>query len=86
MNVMMVMFRRERNGNVFACFPYESGSAQYPNSVSIYDPKEGHVSGDRRWVVEKSRPAKPAEYDRLRRHLESLGYALMIMQPPHRAL
>jgi len=75
-----VLFRKSRDGQITAVFPdvRESPRAQL---FACYAHVGQHGTCDEAWVREDTRPAKPAEYDNLKRELERepYGYELVVM-------
>ena len=77
-----VLFRADKSGShkgditaVFPDLPYDAEGSL----VTCYAHVGQHSGCDRSWVRESTRPAKPAEYEALKRELESIGYTLRIV-------
>ena len=71
-----VIFRRFKNGEIIALFPYETTRYQTPDYMHIGQ----HGYCDYNQVVRISKLAKPEEYENLKSELESIGYNLKVMQ------
>jgi hypothetical protein len=69
-----VMFRKDREGVVFAIFP----TIPEARGVLIYDRMGGHTSGPLAGNVASSRPASPREYEAIKRELEGYPYRYML--------
>ena len=66
-----VMFRIEKEGNALAVFPtIDEGRGM----VQVYAHLGQHSSADMGYVRQNTRPAKPDEYESLKRELEGKPY------------
>ena len=72
-----VMFRKWRNGDVIAMFPYEPGTND-PWTCMSYEHvgQHGSASSD---LSPYTSPAKATEYSALKHELESIGYKLVVL-------
>lgn len=80
LEVTEVMFRKykDKGGEILAVFPYE---VEGPNGELLCYARLGqHGLCDYGHVLEKTRPAKPEEYESLRKELKSIGYKLKIVK------
>ncbi len=71
-----VVFRvwpKSEGGGVLALFPTEPGTND-PHTCSSYEHVGQHGSADCHGLINRTRPAKPAEYASLKRELESPPY------------
>ncbi len=68
--VTVVVFRKWRNGDIIALFPYEVAVGYYCNS---YMHIGQHGAADYHGVLKITKPAKPEEYKDLKRELENYG-------------
>lgn len=68
----VVMFRKFREGDIIALFPYEPGTND-PGTCESYMHLGQHHHADP-LLVRETRPAKPEEYAALKRELESAPY------------
>jgi len=78
----IVIFRKDPpsdGGNVFALFP-EIPSDRNGLLCTSYEHVGQHSGADYYGCIQRSKPAKPEEYDALRKELEGRGYALDIRQ------
>ncbi len=80
----IVLFRVDSDGTCFAIFPFVQETAR---DVATFDMLGGHSHGPRLDMIETSRPATPAEYERIARVLASgpYRYRLVIRQRTPRA-
>ena len=70
---------------IIAIFPYDIQSAWDYNMCSSYMNIGQHGTGDYKVMISKTRPATPAEYLDLQRHLtNAYGYDLLIIQKRNR--
>jgi hypothetical protein len=76
--VIEVIFRVWKNGDVIALFPYVPAD-RYSYDCNSYEHNGQHGAASPE-VVYRTRLAKPAEYAALKRELESIGYALRVIQ------
>lgn len=67
-----VMFRKEKDGNVLAVFPRERAACATFDKLTF--DKHGHGGADWNYIMQKTRPAKPAEYAALKRAMEAKPY------------
>jgi hypothetical protein len=79
MDTTIVIFRRDREGIVFALFPELPADNQGWYCTS-YQHIGQHCAADYRLCIIHSRPAKPDEYADLFEELERRGYHLEIRQ------
>ena len=77
-----VLFRydttKDFKGDIFAVFPHEV--ADYSGNVTIYCHVGQHSVGDYNVCLQTSRPATPAEYEDLKKELESIGYEVNVVK------
>ena len=77
-----VLFRydttKDFKGDIFAVFPYDV--ADYSGNVTIYHHVGQHSVGDYNVCLQTSRPATPAEYEDLKKELESIGYEVNVVK------
>lgn len=73
-----VIFRKFKNGDVIALFPYEI--EDYHANCLSYEHNGQHSAADYWHCIAKSKPAKLNEYTDLFKELESLGYNLKVRQ------
>ena len=71
----IVIFRKFKEGDILALFPFEEHNG--PLCVS-YQHIGQHSGADYGHCIDITRPAKPEEYEPLRRELVSIGYDLEI--------
>lgn len=72
-----VIFRKHKDGNVVAIFPYEINSNV--GDVVCYEHIGQHGSGDLNYLPANTSPASPSEYIHLKRELRNLyGYDLEV--------
>ena len=64
---------------VFALFPHDPADVN-GYFCSSYEHVGQHGGADYAGCIERSLPAKPEEYEDLRKELEGIGYVLMIRQ------
>lgn len=76
--ITAVMFRKERNGDILAVFPYESWKCNY--DVLCYAHLGQHAACRWEYVTSNTKPAKPEEYKSLYDELVSIGYQLRIIK------
>ena len=80
-----VIFRKENNGDIIAAFPYVSYASNY--GVLYYCHIGQH--GECKWsyFTGCTKPAKPEDYEDLKKELEGLGYNLRVIKKPcHRKM
>lgn len=77
-----VIFRKDRDGIVFAIFPELEETGR---TVTTYDHVGGHSSGPYGPLIDTTRPARPEEYEELRRELESAPYNYRLQVRKRRA-
>lgn len=70
--VTPVIFKKERN-SILAVFPAMAGSDKYYSDCGAYAPIGQHVQTCLNYAA-SLKPAKPEEYEGLKRELESIGY------------
>lgn len=75
MEKIKVVFRVDREGNIFALFPELSADIGERYCVS-YQQVGQHGGADYSHCIHTSRPAKPEESALLREELETIGYSL----------
>jgi hypothetical protein len=78
-----VIFRKFRDGEVIALFPYEI--ADHNGAVSSYM-HVGQHSGADLGIIQDTKPASPEEYGDLAAELRSIGYDLSIRRRVDRRL
>ena len=74
---VQVIFRRFKDGEILALFPYESTSGC--DLVMSYQ-HIGQHSGADPLLVHDTNPATPEQYANLKRELEGIGYSLEVKQ------
>ena len=74
-----IIFRVDKNNNVFAIFPTIPGTSDASTST-IYDQSGGHTSGDVFMCIRTSRPASLEQYQQMYEHLLSIGYKIRIVK------
>jgi hypothetical protein len=80
MDTTKVIFRRYKDaGDIIAIFPEELATMN-PNDCSSYEYFGQHSSCDPFYVIQKTYPAKEADYQSLQKELEGIGYKLEIVQ------
>lgn len=73
-----VIFRKMKYDNsILALFPYLIG---YDYLITSYSYLGQHSSADYQNCIQSSKPAKPNEYELLKKELESIGYNLEIRE------
>ena len=75
--------RGENKGNVFIVFPDDEAN---PGMVQFFDPRDGHGEASIEWVQSASRPARPGEFESLKRSYEKrAGFSLSIAKRKSRS-
>lgn len=79
LNIVPVVFRKDRTGDIFALFPTECEdyTGRY---CGCYQHVGQHCSADYFGCIQDSRPATPAEYADLKTELERIGYTLRVIR------
>ena len=72
-----VVFRRFKDGDIIALFP---GLKERSYSCLSYMHVGQHGPAEYQHVIASTKPAKPKEYEDLKRELEGLGYNLRVIQ------
>jgi len=72
-----VIFRVDREGEVFALFPTLPAYGYY---VTCYQHIGQHCAADYGLCINDSRPAQPAEYADLLEELTQIGYVLRVVR------
>lgn len=81
MEKIIVVFRKNKNGTIFALFPYIYIKEDYAGFYCLSYAHIGQHSGAQYiHCISTSKPAKPDEYADLKRELESIGYDLIVKQ------
>jgi hypothetical protein len=78
-----VMFRMDKCGRrkeVTAVFPYDESTVGKPWLRTCYAHIGQHGACDWGWILQKTRPATPQEYEPLKRELERIGYQLKVVK------
>lgn len=75
----VVVFRKWRNGNVLALFPYELCDSVGKQCMS-YEHVGQHGAADYSHCIDSTVPALPSQYQALYKELESIGYDLEVKQ------
>ena len=70
-----VLFRMDKEGDVFALFPEIPGASGLCTS---YQHVGQHGSADYNWCIDQSRPATESEYLDLYNDLKEIGYDLKV--------
>lgn len=73
-----VIFRKYKNGDIIAVFPYEIET--YNGEVMCYEHVGQHGHGDYNVIVSNTSLATPEEYEGLLKELESIGYKNLKIQ------
>ena len=73
-----VMFRKEKDGSIYAVFPYISWLRNY--EIMGYAHIGQHHTCRWEYVVYCTKPAKPEEYKDLYNELVSIGYQLRVIK------
>ena len=73
----IVIFRKERNGDIFAVFPYDICDPQLNMTCFAHVGQHSAMNPD---YFRETKPATPDEYEPLQKELESRGYNLEIKQ------
>ena len=77
---VIVVFRKFRQGeDIIALFPEEPGSTFKDHCLS-YQQTGQHSGADYDGCISASKPAKPEEYEPLKKELERIGYSLIIQE------
>ncbi len=71
-----VIFRKDKT-SVFALFPYIIHQGYF---VVTYEHIGQHSGADYNHCINTSRPARPKEYEPLKKELESIGYNLLVRE------
>ena len=71
-----VIFRKYPDGSIIALFPEEKWNRM--GNCASYMHVGQHGPADYQHVVASTKPAKPHEYEDLKRELQDLGYGLRI--------
>ena len=79
METTIVIFRMDREGNVFALFP-ELPADNYGVYCTCFQHVGQHSSADYYGCIAASRPATPEEYADLAAELRQRGYGLQVRQ------
>lgn len=74
-----VMFRKDRDGTVFAVFPHDPADVA-GRYVTTYEHVGQHGSGDYGPMIATTRPATEEEYRDLRAELERIGYDVRVIR------
>lgn len=75
-----VMYRKDKEGVVFALFPGHAGTNSL-DTCSSFELVGGHSSADLKGCITTSKPAKPDEYKRIHEVLTNCyGYDLNIVK------
>lgn len=74
-----VVFRKDREGIVFALFPEEPGTNDH-GTCSSYERMGQHGAADASLTRSGTTLAKPSEYAPLARGLRKIGYRLQILK------
>ena len=77
MNEIIVVFRRDRDGSVFALFP-ELPADESGRCCTAYQHVGQHCAADYHGCIANSDPASRAEYVELHEELERRGYDLTV--------
>lgn len=72
----VVIFRKWRNGDIIALFPFEPFNRVNPNSCLSYEKIGQHGGADFAYVVKCSKSAVEREFLPLHRELTAIGYKL----------
>jgi hypothetical protein len=74
-----VIFRKEKDGDICAFFPYEIGDSK--GNITCYSRVGQHSAACWEYFLNDTKPCKsPNEYNNLFVEIESLGYNLNIIQ------
>jgi hypothetical protein len=72
--VTAVMFRKFRDGEIIALFPYLPAEVGEPGKCTSFVHMGQHGAAHPAYVIGTTKPANPGEYAALRRELESAPY------------
>lgn len=72
-----VLFRMDRDGEVFALFP--TIAADHSGHCSCYQHIGQHSAADYLGCIRESKPAAPAQYAALLQELSAIGYCLRVV-------
>ncbi len=75
--VVFRKWRKSEGGGILALFPQDAGSVGKPWTCSSYEHVGQHGAADV-GIVQRTLPAKPAEYRELAKELRRIGYKLNI--------
>ena len=78
-NTTKVLFRKWLNGEVIALMPYVPADVNGIYSDS-YEHVGQHGAADAEGLIGRTVPAIPSEFAALKRELESIGYAIEVIQ------
>jgi len=79
MDTTIVIFRMDREGNVFALMP-ELPADNYGTYCTCFQHIGQHCAADYYGCIAESRPATPAEYADLQAELQQRGYEMEVRQ------
>lgn len=74
----VVIYRKWRNGDIIALFPFEPWNRASPNSCMSYERIGQHGGADFVGVVKCSKAAVEREFMPLHRELTAIGYRLEV--------
>lgn len=69
---MVVIFRVDQTGEVFALLPFEPATTT--GYITCYQHVGQHCAADYDWCIATSRPACPREYAPLLKEMKQIGY------------
>ena len=72
-----VVFRKFKDGEILALFPYEPDTANFCTS---YMHIGQHSGADYSGCIKRTKPANEAEYNALKEELTSIGYNLTVIK------
>ncbi len=79
-----VVFRKDRDGTVFALFPYEAADDQ--GHCTCFQHVGQHSAADYAGCIATSVPATTKEYAPLKRELEGRGYEVTVIRRRSKAI
>jgi hypothetical protein len=78
-NITHVIFRRFKEGDIIALFPYDQWDKEGLYCGSYMHIGQ-HSGADYNGLIQATKPAKECEYDALKSELEGIGYNLKVIK------
>ena len=72
-----VIFRKFKDGEILALFPYEIETGTF---VLSYQHIGQHSGADYQFMINGTKPAKPEEFTDLKKEIENFGYNLRVIK------